>query len=186
MATNLIKTTEGTPIVWANTTDYSNTLTGLSRTAQIDLTSIATTAARQGAKVDLGATRAQRYIVYVGIEMDVAPASNTLVEFRFGESPHATAGNANPGGMSGADAAYTGTAGDALEDSIHALRFIGSLVMTADAATVVQYGVVGILEDPMRYVMPLVINRTAQAFEGNATEMLVALIPLNDDIQASA
>ena len=63
MATEiLIK--NNTTVVWANTGDY-NPGAGViyTRTAQIDLTSIADAAARQGAKVDLGATRASAYVV---------------------------------------------------------------------------------------------------------------------------
>ena len=44
----------GTPKAWADTTDYAGD--GGTRTHQIDLTSLADGAARQGAKADLGAT----------------------------------------------------------------------------------------------------------------------------------
>src|SRR5688500_5633843 len=96
----------GTPIVFADVTDYSPTLSGYTRTAQLDLTSIANGAARQSDKVDLGATRASRYLVRAAIELDVAPTAGTVVDFYWSSSPSATAGTGNDGGASGADGAY--------------------------------------------------------------------------------
>lgn len=182
MATEILQKS-GTAIVWADTTDYSSTVSGLAQTHQIDLTSLATTAARQGAKADLGATRAHAFTVFVGIEFDVAPASGETVDFYLAPSSSATAGNANPGGCTGADAAYTGTAGDSMDDSIKQLDYIGSLVATADAATVVQYQKIGIIPNTMRYASIVVDNNTSQAFEGDAVEMFVALIPLPTESQ---
>jgi hypothetical protein len=179
----LVKT--ATPVVWADTTDYVDPTSGgvLARTHQIDLTSLADGAARQGAKADLGATRAKQYRVLVGIEMDVAPASGATIDFHWAASPEATAAEVNPGGTSGADAGYTGTAGDSLDDSLDQLEFIGSLRLTSDAATVVQYGEVGMLSDLQRYGMPVVDNNGGQAFEGDAVEMFVALVPIVDEGQ---
>jgi len=51
----------GTPVCWADTSDYDNTASGITRTHQIDLTSLASTDMWQGAKADLGATRAKGY-----------------------------------------------------------------------------------------------------------------------------
>jgi hypothetical protein len=104
---NEILVKSGTPKVWADTTDYAGD--GGTRTDQIDLTDLADGAARQGAKTDLGATRAKQYAVTVCVEMAVAPASKASVDVYWAASPHATAGLINPGGCSGADAAYTGT-----------------------------------------------------------------------------
>jgi len=188
MATNLVKFTEQTAIVWADTTDYSSTVSGLARTDQIDLTSVSAAAARQGAKKDLGATRWPEYMVSVGIEIASSAASGETIDFYWSGSPSATAGNANPGGTSGADAAYTGTAGDALADSLHQLQFIGSLVTTADNTTVVQYGNVGVLSGSAihRYGMPVVVNNSTGALMSDAVEQFVALIPIAPDVQAAA
>lgn len=169
---------DGTPTVWANSGDYSSTVSGLVRTLQIDLTSVADTEAREGAKADLGEKRAAGFTVYAGIEMAVAPASKTLVEFYWAESPSATPGNANPGGTSGVDGDYTGTAGDSLADSVAPLYYIGALVMTADATAVVQYGRVGALGLVSRYGSIVVKNETGQAFMTDAVEMFVALVPI--------
>lgn len=173
----------GTAIVWADSADYSSTVSGLARTHQIDLTSLGSNAARQGAKADLGDLRPQQYVVLAGIEFDVAPTSGEVVSLWWAGSPSATAGNANPGGTSGADAAYTGTAGDSLDDSIRQLQHLGNLIATADAATTVQFQQIGVVSLVPRYGMPVVYNQTGQALEGDAVEMYVALIPLTDEIQ---
>lgn len=168
----------GTPTVWADTTDYSSTITGLARTHQIDLTSLASGGDREGAKADLGATRARQYSVFVGIEFDVAPTAGQTVDFYFAFSPSATAGNANPGQASGTDQAFAG------DDTERAqLLYAGSLVTTADAATTVQYQYVGMITALDRYVSPVVENSTSQALEGDAVEMLIALIPIIDEVQ---
>jgi hypothetical protein len=188
MATNLIKITEQTPLVWADTTDYSSTVSGLARTAQIDLTSVSSAAARQGAQADLGATRWPQYVVSVAMEFASGTVSGETVDIYWAGSPSGTAANANPGGTSGSDAAYTGTAGDSLADSVKQLTFIGSLVTTSDNTTVVQYGNVGVLfgDSMLRYGMPVVVNNSTGALVGDAVEMYVALTPTGSDIQASA
>ena len=173
-----IEIQQATAVVWANTADYTGTVSGLARTHQMDLTSLADTEGRQGAKADLGATRARDYLVLVAIEFAVAPASGEVVEFYWAESPITTAANANPGGCTGADAAYAGTAGDSIADSVKQLTFIGTLVCTADATAVVQYQTIGVLSPTMRYGMPVVKNEGGQAFHNDAVEMYVALIPI--------
>ena len=188
MATNLVKVTEQTPIVWADTTDYTGTVSGLTRTAQIDLTSVASNQARQGAKVDLGATRWPSYAVSLAVEIASGAISGESVDVYWAESPSATAGNANPGGVSGADAAYTGTAGDSLADSLKQLLHIGSLITTADQTTVVQYQKIGVLngESLLRYGSPVIYNGSTGAFLADAVEMYLAFTPIAPDVQAAA
>ena len=172
MATNQVLQISGTPIVWADTTDYSSSLSGYTRTAQIDLTSLASAAARQGDKVDFGATRAAKYAVFVGIEMDVAPTAGAVIEFWLSCSFSATAGTGNDGGASGADGAYK--AGEEDEWKVQ-LLFLGALTLTADAATTVQRGFVGFVNMPNRYGSLVVVNKGGQAFEGDAVVFEVAL-----------
>jgi len=182
MATeSLIKT--GTATVWSDTTDYSSTVSGLARTHQIDLTSVSAAASRQGAKADLGATRAAKYNVLVAIEFASAAASDETVDFYLAFSPSATAGNANPAGCTGADAAYTGTSGDSLADSIKQLEYIGSMTTTADNTTTVQYQKVGEIYATGRYASPVVVNNSSGAFVGDAVEMYIALEPIIDEFQ---
>lgn len=191
MATNLVKATEGTAIVWANTSDYSDTVSGRARTAQLDLTSLAAGAARQGAKVDFGATRHDLYLVAIAVEFTGTSGtlSRETIDVYHASSPSGTAGNANPGGTSGADAAYTGTSGDSMADSLLQLdKHIGSLVTTTDDTTVVQYQVIGTITgaEMQRYGMPVVFNNATGALLNDAVEMYVAYIPVNPDIQAAA
>ena len=75
---NEILVKSGTPVVWADVTDYAGD--GGARTHQIDLTDLADGAARQGAKADLGATRAKRYAVTLCVEMAVVPAAQMALE----------------------------------------------------------------------------------------------------------
>ena len=171
---------QDTAIVWADTTDYAGDLGG--RTDQIDLTSVASTAARQGVKKDLGATRAAVYAVEVAIEYDVAPTSGNVCSIWWAASVSAVAGTANPGGVSGTDAAYTGTAGDSLADSIKQLTLIGNLVCTSDAAAVVQFQTF-IFSPELRYGSPVVWNEADQALEGDAVEMGISFTPLIDEVQ---
>lgn len=178
---NLIK--NGTAVVWADSTDYSSTVSGLTRTAQIDMTSLASAAARQGAKVDLGATRAAKYEVFVAVEFASGSVSGEKVDYYMAWSPSSTAANANPGGASGADAAYTGTAGDSLADSLRQLDYIGSMITTSDNTTTVQYQKVGEIFAPPRYVSPVVVNNGTGAFVADAAETYIALIPIIDEFQ---
>lgn len=168
-------------MVWADTTDYSATNSGYTRTHQIDLTSIANGAARQGAKADLGATRPARYAVKVGIEFDVAPTAGTEVHFYWSASASGTAATGNDGGASGSDGAYK--AGEEAE-WVKQLVYMGSLVCTADAATVVQMQTVNsAFVPPERYGQPVFLNSSGQALEGDAVEMFVALIGQIDEVQ---
>ena len=172
----LLKT--GTPVVWANSGDYASG--DYTRTHQINLTSLATTKARQGAKADLGATRAQQYAVRAAFEIDVAPTAGLTVELYWSSSPSGTAATANTGGASGADEAYKD--GEEAE-WVKQLMLLGAMTLTADAATTVQKQHICIFTPPERYGMPVVVNKAGQAFEGDAVEMYIALIPIIDEIQ---
>lgn len=165
----------GTPVVWADATDYAGD--GGARTHQIDLTSLANAAARQGAKADLGATRSEKYAVTLCVEMAVAPASGVTIDLYWAASLHATAGTANPGGCTGTDAAYSGTAGDSLDDSLMQLTFIGSLILTADATAVLQFQTF-MLSLQHRYGMPVVDNNGGQAMHNDAVECFVSMTPI--------
>ena len=177
---NLVYINEATPIVWADTTDYAGS--GGTRTDQIDLTSLGSGAARQGAKKDLGDPRSTQYAVTLRVEFDVAPTSQEVVSLWWAPSLSGTAATANPGGVSGSDAAYTGTAGDSLDDSIQQLDLIGSLVCTADAATTVQQQT-WMYSPPTRYGSPVVYNEADQAFEGDAVEMSITFTPEPFEVQ---
>ena len=168
----------GTAIVFADTTDHAPaTANNLgTRTAQIDLTSVADDAYRQSDKVDLGATRAEEYAVMAALEWAATPTAGEVAEFWWAPSPSGTAGTANPGNASGADAAYTGYSsnGDA---SIKQCQFIGDFVATAQATGTIQKAFVGSFRPKFRYGSLIVCNRGGSAFHNDAVEMSVLVSP---------
>lgn len=171
----------GTPIVWADTTDYSSTNSGFTRTAQIDLTGVTNGAARQGAKVDLGATRARVYSVQVGFEFQTAPTAGSLVEVYWSASFSATAATGNTGGASGSDGAYKAGEEDEWKRQ---LNLIGVLAVTNDGNTTPQYAHIGFFVPSQRYGMPIVVNKSGQSLNtSDANEMYIALTPIVDEVQ---
>ena len=182
-----ILTKPDTPIVWADETDYgTGNQIGGTRTHDLDLTDLLFTAARQGVQADLGATRAARYAATISVEFKTgeAPESGETVDVYWGPSVHSAAASGNPGGLVGTDAAYTGTAGDSLADSLKQLTFIGSLVCTSDAVGVTQTQTF-VFSPSERYGQPVVHNNTdAEDFNDvDATEMYFRMIPLIDEAQ---
>ncbi len=185
MANKILLAANSTPIVWADTTDYAGD--GGARTHQITLAALASAAARQGAKADLDrgdvADRfAGRWSVTVRIEMDVAPADGTTVDFYWSSSLSSTAATANDGACTGSDAAYTGSAGSTIAETVQQLMFIGSLPLTNDADTIIQQKTF-ICTFPTQWGMPVVVNNGGQAFEGDDVEMSITLTPLEDEAQ---
>ncbi|MBU0599089.1 hypothetical protein KKF61_08975 [Patescibacteria group bacterium] len=184
MTTQLVKQLTGTPIVWADATDWpGGGAHGFGDDDyQLDLTALATTKARQGTKGDLGALRAAEWSITVGVELAVAPAAGVCVYYYWSPSASGTAGTGNAGGASGADGAYQ----DSSEaEWLNQLIYLGCLVATADATAVVQIQTIGRFRPPQRYGMPVVYNVTAQAFHSDAVEMFFALTPIDDQIQGA-
>lgn len=161
----------GTPLVWKNAGgDYV-----------ITLASLGAAAARQGAKGDLGATRAVRWSCRVTLNMDVAPVNGTAVEIWWSSSSSAVAGTDNTGAASGADAAYTGSAGGGVATTKLQLQLVGVMPMTADADLVIQ--VAEFTFYPLsRYGMPIVVNLTAQILEGDNDSHALAFTPLGESV----
>ena len=176
--------TGASEIVWADTTDYAPTGTGdPTRTDQIDLTSVANTAARQGAKADLGTLWGQMYVLELQVEFDVVPTAGNLVSVYLGWSVSSTAGDFNPANLTGADAAYTGHNSN-LDESVKQLDGPFSLVCADDsAAPSIQSAVVGLVIPKARYVSPVVYNNSGQALEGDAVEMYLRMFPLVPEVQ---
>lgn len=183
MATEILQKT-GTPKVWADATDWpGGGAHGISDdNYQLNLDTLATTKARQGVKGDLGATRAAEYYIKVGLEWGTAPAAGGVVNVYWSSSESETAATGNDGGCSGADAAYK----DAEEDE-WVKQLIGPFPFTAtnDGAGTAQIQVVGRFRPPSRYGMPVVHNRSSHAFDTDAANMFVALIPIVDEAQTA-
>lgn len=148
----------------------------------ITLASIAVNAARQGAKGDLGATRAARWSVLVEINMDVAPTAGDIIEFWWSSSPSAVAATQNTGACSGSDAAYTGSAAGTVDETKYQLQYIGGLVLTPDADAVVQTQEF-VFFPLQRYGMPVVVNKADQILEGDDNDHRITLMPVIDEIQ---
>ena len=185
MANKVLIAANTPPIVWADTTDYAGD--GGARTHQILLAALAAGAARQGDKADMdtgGVTDrfARWYAVTLRIEMDIASADGLTVDLYWAGSLIVTAAIANPGGTTGSDAAYTGTAAGTLEEGLLQLEPIGSLALQNDIATVVQQQTF-ITRIPTQFGMPVVVNNSDQAFEGDDVEMSITFTPLEDEIQ---
>lgn len=174
-----------TPLVWALASDFGNS--PFADTHAITLVSLAAAAARQGevADIDNGlvANRfARRYTVTARIEFDAAPADGGKVDVYWAASLTSVASVANPGGTDGTDAAYSGTAGSTLAESLRQLQFMGSLMVTNDAAPIVQQQAF-LVELPTQYGMPVVVNNGSQKLEGDGVEMSIIFTPLEDEIQ---
>lgn len=167
MADHLIKT--GTIIRWeAAGGEYAMTMTG-----------ILANAARQGAKGDLGATRAARWSCLVEINMDVAPTAGNMIEFWWSSSPSAVAGTQNTGAASGADAAYTGSAAGTVDETKYQLQFIGALNLTPDADATIQ--IQEFVFFPLqRYGMPVLVNKADQRLEQDDDAHRITLTPVVD------
>ena len=178
---NLVYVNEGTAIVWADHAgDFGDS--PIASTHQITLAALASTAARQGVKVDLGDPRAELYEVTLILEWDVAPADGASAKLYFAPSHHATAGTANPGGVSGTDAAYTGTAGSTIAESLQQCDLAVILPCTNDADTIIQQKTAK-YRPHSRYISPVVVNEGGQALEGDDIEMSITMIPVPREVQ---
>lgn len=186
MANNEILRKIGSPltVMLADTTDFDDI--PIAQTDQIDLTSLANGGARQSDKFDFGETStgewADLYDVHCEFEVDVAPASGEVVSVYIAPSDEPGAALGNPGGIVGADGAYTGTAGDSLADSLKTLEFIGDVICTSDADPVMQIKTLGY--SPIhRYGTLVVFNQSGQAFVADATHHYVRFTPVVPEVQ---
>lgn len=196
MATNQVLIREtGTPkqIVFRDSTDYgtapataaNNIETSDVTRVQLDMTSVANTAARQSTKADLGANRATEYAVKACIELAATPTAGKIIRAYWAPSHNATAGTGNAAGISGADSAYTGDNSN-LADAVKQLIFIGSFVCTDLATTSAQIAEMGTLAPSARYGSLVLVNESGAAIHSDANEIAVTLTPIIIDIQAAA
>ena len=162
---------QGTPIVWmAAGGDYA-----------ITLASLANNAGRCGVLADLAVKALgrpyrfpARYSVELQVNMDVAPAAGATVELWWAPSHN---GTTFPGGATGTDAAYTGSALGTVDESKLQMMLIGTLILTPDADTTVQRQTF-IFTPPTRYGCPVVVNKGGQALEGDNDSHRITFTPL--------
>lgn len=163
--------------------DLRDATSGNRTNCQLSMASVASGSARQSAKADLGADRARFYAVRMAAEMAATPTAGLTIELWWNASQSATAGNANMGGCSGSDAAYAGYSSN-LEASLPQLQRIGSLVLTAQATSTVQVGMVRADFQPVeRYGSLVVVNRGGSAQHSDDVEIHVVFDPVVEEIQ---
>ena len=146
---------------------------------------VADGAAVQSTKADLGAARAERYVLTPCLEYQVAaPTTGTSVDFYWAASGQSGAGVGNPGYATGADGAYTGTPAT-LAEGLDQLQHIGNLIVSADIEF--QIGDIGIFSPPHRYGCLICVNNSGQKIaDTDIIETAVVMTPIVDDIQAAA
>jgi len=143
----------------------------------IQLANVADDAARQSVKADLGENRAAEYTVRAAFEFAATPTAGETVDLFWAPSHKSTAGTGNPGGVSGADAAYDGY-GSNLDAALEQLEFIGPFVATAQATPTVQVGEVGVFAPGERYGSLVVVDRSGAAFHSDDVESHVVFDPI--------
>lgn len=172
---------EKTPIVWADLTDYSSAISGLTRTAQIDLTGITNGLARQGAQVNLGNLRFHEYLIAVGLEFLTTATPAERANLYFGQS---FAAGGRPGDLGAADADYAPTNPDlaaGLGQLGDPFPFVLDDKIEADG---IQFQFVGRILTPLQFIIPVLHLDTATAdLFTDAVEMFIALIPLTPESQ---
>lgn len=144
---------------------------------QLDLTSLADTAGRESAKVDLGASRALAYSVMASLEFAATPTAGEVVEFYWAPSPISTAANGNIQNIDGVDAAAPSGIGT-LAELVDLCDFIGNFKVSDDATASVQTGKIGVLVPSERYGILIVKNESGAAFHSDAVESHVVFNPI--------
>jgi len=180
-----LKIVVGTDIVLADTTDHPPSAANIIgvRTDQIDCTDLVAGAARQSAKFDFGTNMDAEYVFSAAIEWEVTPeiAAGEVVDFYMGYSVSAVDGTANPGGLSGSDAAYTGYGAGGLAASLKQLVFIGSMIMdnviTTDQ-TQIQMGIATFRPRHQHGMLVVVNNAASAAFHSDMVETTFLIQPL--------
>jgi hypothetical protein len=169
--------------------DYLRVQSGTTKTwkssggdAAMTPTSLANGSSYQGAKLDLGATRAYEYDVFLDVELAATPTAGNTIDVFWGPSSSATAATDNPGGMSGTDASYTGYSSNA-DASNPQLQYVGSHVCTAQATATVQKSFVGRFSPAQRYGSPMVRNGAGSAFHSTITNFQIRLVPVEGVIE---
>jgi hypothetical protein len=194
MSNEILVHTSGTPKCWADSTQYSSTLSGLTRTNEINLKGLAANAARQGSKADLGVKRPGGYSVKAGVAFAVAPTAGGAVEFYWSSSPLALAGSGNAGGValasnmpyvSGVDGPYTpaGAAEADIDEYKGLLSFVGVIGAGADAEVLQEKVINSYFVPPERYGQFVIKNDASQTFSANGSGVYIAMIPNTDEIQ---
>ena len=189
MAAGDVTLTVGTQLSFKNNAAFApasattNLEAGTPTDVEISLASVADTAARESAKADLGANRAEWYSVEAAFEFAATPVSGDVVELYWAPSPSGTAANANPMNIDGADAAAPSGIGT-LAELVRVCQFIGTFICTDDATTAIQVGHVGVFSPAERYGILIVKNESGAAFHSDNVEIHVVFNPILRNVAA--
>lgn len=191
MATNDVLKKQGLQLLYADhATDFgaapatvaNSLIIGSPTDVQIDLTGVVSGGgARQAVKANLVTPWGSAWLVMACLEFETAPADGGVVEFYWATSPSATAANGNPGGTTGADAAFTDTTGN-----LGQMFLIGILTVRNN---VINIGQVGIIPPKHAYGNLVIVNQASTALRSTATAMdetHITITEIIDEIQAAA
>lgn len=186
MANKILVATNATPHVFAIAAYNGD---GGAQTALLTLSELASGAARQSDKVDLDNGLVnnrwpKEYAVTVLMvwEQIDEPNAGERVDIYWAASLSNVAATANPGGVSGSDGAYTGTAGSTLTESLQELQFLGSLITTNDFDIVQQQTFFATL--PTQYGTIVVVNNVGEHLTDEAgNKLAVVLTPREYEVQ---
>lgn len=185
---NEVRVKSGTIFVIANSTYVPDTDDSLGTiTDDIDVVGLTTGQAREGVKIDLGATRAAAFSVDIAVEMATDPTAGDTIDLYWSASASASAAVGNMGpDVTGADADYAGTGHGypALADALNQMQFIGSLRLAIQNDTDgVQLGHVGVFVPTQRYGVLIFHNNSAVSLHSDSVEMAIRFTPIVDEIQ---
>lgn len=167
----------------ATATDLRASTNGTLETdCQLSLASVADSAYRQSAKVDLDEHRASAYKVRAAFELAATPTAGDVVSLYWAPSPSSTAATANAGGVTGADSAYDGYSSNG-DEACRQLDHIGDFVCTVQATATVQVAEIGVFEPTERYGSLVVRNESGAAFHSDDVESHVVFDPIVDEFQ---
>lgn len=188
MATNQILQVTGTDIIIANSTYSPGTNTTLgTRTDDIDVVGLTANQAREGVKIDLGATHAMSYSVDMTVEMATDPTAGDTIDLYWSESHSTTAAVGNMGNVTGADADWAGAVGETLAESLKHMTYIGSLLLAVqNDLDGVQIGHVGVFSPIQRFGVLVWHNNSAVVVHSDSIECAVRFTPIIPDIAAAA
>lgn len=190
-ASHKFVTQVGTEIVIAGPSGFSPADTGTrwSQDTTVDFnitvggggTGLANDAARQSAKIDLGADRAPFYAVLAAVDFtDETPTAGQVVGYHWAPSVIVTAGIGNVAGNSGADALCPNGALGSIElaEFLKQCIFIGNLVIHDGGS--VQNGFVGFFSSPTRWGQLIIHNESGDKMEDDDVEQHTVFLPQVD------
>lgn len=187
-----VKKVVGTTIILGNAAAHNGSVAAANNlgnvTDEIDCSDLVAQNARQSAKFDFGANLDVEYVLAACVEWETTPeiAAGETLKFYIAWSHSATAANANPGGVSGSDSAYTGYSAGSLAASLKQLDLIGSMsqdnVINSDQAQIDTR--ISTFTPGKRYGTLVVFNAAASAaLHSDMVETSFSIAPLVIQLQ---